>query len=82
MAQRSMIKDNLNSRFSEIYETKTIYGNQFFVSRKGVPFRICTMAPNMVVVEYADTWEDGDVFYCDEQSESEIFQSMLKEIEG
>lgn len=81
MDQRKTIKDNLDQRFSELYKTKEIDEITFFISKKGIPFHTCTMAQNMIVIEYADTWEDGNVFYTDEMSEEEIFNAMIKEIE-
>lgn len=81
MGLRNTIKKKIDDRFSQRYEVKQINGEPFFVTGKNVPFRICTMSPNLLVVEYADTWEDGDCFNIDEMTEEEIFNAMLKEIE-
>ena len=82
MEQRKTIKNNIDNRLSAIYKETEINGERFFLSKNGIPFRTCTMAPNMIVVEYADTWEDGDVFYTDDMTEEDIFMAMLAEIDG
>jgi hypothetical protein len=81
--KRKKIKQNIDDKLSSIYKTTTINGGIFFVANNGIPFRIDTIAPptDAIVVEYGDTWEDGDCFYVNELSEEEIYFGIFQEVD-
>lgn len=84
MEARFLIKNKIEQKLLEVFPTTNINGERFFLNKSGVPFRILTLdvENGALVIEYADTWEDGDLFFIDELSEEEIYKAMLAEIEG
>lgn len=83
-AKRSLI-ERLNHRLSDHYRETVINGIPFFITSAGVPFRVTSLtfkdAEVCLVLEYGDTWEDGDLFWPGEMTEDEIFAAMVKEAE-
>lgn len=78
------IRDIINNMLSEKYSTKEIRGQTFFVSNDGTPFHIVNLSPfrDALVIEYADTWEDGDLFYITDYPDADsMFAAMVDEIE-
>lgn len=79
------VKKELDKMLKEKYDTITIEGSSFFLNNKSVPFRIValnTVKWSALVVEYGNTWEDGDCFFPEEyDSKEDLFEAILKEIE-
>ena len=78
------IRDIINNMLSEKYSTKEINGQTFFISNKEIPFHIVNLSPfrEALVIEYADTWEDGDLYYPADYPDAEsMFTAMVSEIE-
>ena len=80
MEKRKEVKKKIDSRLSLLFKQTTIQGETFFLNDQDVPFRVCTLEPDILVVEYGDTWEDGDCFYLGEMTEEEIYQAILHEV--
>ena len=74
------LKNNIELKMSKAFQTTVIDEKQFFVNKSGIPFRVCALPPNILVIEYADTWEDGDCFYLGDMTEEEMFNAMILEI--
>ena len=80
---------NLNSRFSEKYRVKQLFGRSFFMPGIGSAFAFAVdyIGTDCLVLEYAETeydlsvnrLEDGDSFPMS-MTEDEMFSAMLQEI--
>jgi len=85
MIQKETLKRtklDIESRMRTIYKTDTVRNMEFFINNNGVPFRICTVPPDALVIEYADTWEDGDLFYIEDyENLDSLITDMIKEIQ-
>lgn len=79
------IKAEIDALMAASYEQTTIANMPFFRSGSSVPFHVVDLQPfrNALTIEYADTWEDGDLFYPgDYETVEEMFKDMIKEIEN
>lgn len=83
--------EELESRLGEKYEKVEINGENCFRTNKGEIIHLVGFKKwEAIVVEYAKTqeaaernvFEDGDLFYMDELDEKQMFEAMIKEIEG
>lgn len=86
---KSRIED-LENRFSDIYEKRIIGDWTCFVRHDGSMFILDYLLTfGALVVGYADNedearlnrFEDGDLFYLDDMSADEMFAAMRREIE-
>lgn len=85
-------KQQMNDRFRERYESIMIHDMMCFLNRNGTIFHLDSMGNdfNCLVVEYADSlqeamlyrFEDGNSYYMDDMTEDEMFEAMVREIEG
>ncbi|MBQ8559057.1 MAG: hypothetical protein IJ439_03630 [Tyzzerella sp.] len=92
MEMRLSRKEILSERLAQKFESITIDERTCFLIKDGFVCRLDSMSEpyNALVIEYADNLElakkgifgeDGDLFYMDEMSESEMFEAMVREIE-
>ncbi len=78
-----MLIDSLKERYPFKEDTDEVH----FKSKNGTPFNVFIMGDespwDFLVVEYEDTWEDGDAFYpADYNSFEDLLEAMIKEIES
>ena len=94
MENRKIVRNNIEKRLSEIYETVP---NEYdkdrllFTTKGSVYFKLDTISDplNGVVVEYAENikqasynfFGDGDCFGVEEMTEEEIYEAVIREIQ-
>lgn len=84
--------DSLNEKLKNKYQSMKINGTMAFVLNDGQICRLDSIGDcNAIVIEYAENYEeaqkglfgeDGDLFYMDEMDEEQMYNTMIKEIEG
>jgi len=79
------VKAEIDARLASVYESVNIIDQPFFRKADGVSFRVVDLGGfrDALVIEYADTWEDGDLFYpADFKTLDEMCSAMIGEIES
>ena len=81
----SSLKNEIDTRLKKRYRTASVKGERFYETKRGVRFHIINLEGfcEALVVEYADTWEDGDLFYPEDYGNiDELFSAIVSEIEA
>ena len=79
------LKVEIDSRLAAKYKKTDIDGQTFFMKADGTAFRVANLDGfrDALVIEYADTWEDGDLFHPgDYETLDEMLAAMIDEIES
>lgn len=88
---RAQRKKKIDQRFSSVYSPLLIHGEICFCTPTGRIVMVQEMpGENALVLGHTDNlaeaelyrFEDGDRFYLDEMTETEMFEAMIHEIEG
>lgn len=81
--------DILEKRLRQVFETEHLRNGIFFKTKDNAYFRVeCIKEYNCIVIEYGETkkaaslnqLEDGDLFYLNELTDEELFDSVIAEI--
>ena len=77
--------NEINRILEAKYAKTEINGQPFFVTNRKTPFRVqeLTGSFHAFVIEYADTWEDGDCFFPEDYASIEdMAAAMMREIDS